>query len=259
VLSGVAASMPLARVDRTSLREWVARMSDPDDGRLAPATVTKNVQVFNKLMRAALEDRLIAANPVERLPVPRIEREEIRFLTPAELSKLADVIDQRYRAFVLLAGYGGLRLGELLGLRWKHVDTQRRQVHVSETLASVRGQISFGPPKTRAAIRTVTLPGFVVDELRALGGPAGDPIGLVFTSPEGQPIRPNLFRRRFGIRPSKRRGSRRCAFTTSVTPQSRSGLLPEDIPSRSLRAPATPVSPSFSIATDTCSRTTTTS
>lgn len=189
-------AVQLARVDRSSLREWVARMSDPDDGGLAPATVTKNVQVFNKLMRAALEDRLITANPVERLPVPRIEREEMRFLTPAELSKLADAIDQRYRGFVLLAGYGGLRLGELLGLRWKHVDVRRRQVHVSETLAAVRGQISFGPPKTRAAIRTVTLPGFVVDELAALRGSAVDPLALVFTSPQGQPIRPSLFRRR---------------------------------------------------------------
>lgn len=189
----------LARVDRASLREWVAQMSDPDGAGLAPSTVTKNVQAFNKLMRAALEDRLIAANPVERLPVPRIEREEMRFLTPTELSTLADAIDRRYRAFVLLAGYGGLRLGELLGLRWKHVDTKGRHVHVSETLVAVRGQISFGAPKTRAAIRTVTLPGFVIDALTAPCGSDGDPLGLVFTSPEGQPIRPSLFRRRFWV------------------------------------------------------------
>jgi len=62
-------------------------------GGLAPATVAKNVQVFNKLMRAAVEDRLIPANPLERLPLPRIESEEMRFLAPAELTKLADTID----------------------------------------------------------------------------------------------------------------------------------------------------------------------
>ena len=45
-------------------------MADPDEGGLAPATVTKNVQVFTKLMGAALEDRLISANPLERLPLP---------------------------------------------------------------------------------------------------------------------------------------------------------------------------------------------
>ena len=74
-------TMQLARVDRTSAREWAARLSDPDEGALAPATVAKAVQVFNKLMRAAVEDRVIAANPVERLPLPRIEPEEMRFLT----------------------------------------------------------------------------------------------------------------------------------------------------------------------------------
>lgn len=48
-------AVPLARVDRTSLREWVAGLSDPDGSALAPATTIKAVQVFNKLMRAALE------------------------------------------------------------------------------------------------------------------------------------------------------------------------------------------------------------
>lgn len=191
------ATVPLARVDRTSLREWVARMADPDQGGLAPATVAKNVQVFNKLMRAAVEDRLIPANPVERLPLPRIETEEMRFLTPAELPKLADTIDPRYRAFVILAGYSGLRLGELLALRWSSIDARRRQIQVSETLSAVKGQTSFGPPKTRAAIRAVGVPGFVIEELLSAGGPADAPTDLVFVSPEGQPVRPTLFRRRF--------------------------------------------------------------
>jgi integrase len=191
------ATVQLARVDRTSLREWVAHMANPDEGGLAPATVAKNVQVFNKLMRAAVEDRLISANPLERLPLPRIEREEMRFLTPAELAKLADTIDPRYRSFVILAGYSGLRLGELLALRWAHIDVQHRQIQVSETLSAVNGQISFGPPKTRAAIRAVGVPGFVIEELLKAGDPAPGPNDLVFASPEGHPIRPTLFRRRF--------------------------------------------------------------
>jgi integrase len=190
-------AMPLARVDRTSLREWVARLSDADDGGLAPATVAKAVQVFNKAMRAALEDRLIAVNPVERLPLPRIEREEMRFLTPDELWRLAEAIDDRYRAFVVLAGYSGLRVGELLALRWEHVDMLRRKVTVVETLTDLGGRVSFGPPKTRAALRTVSVPSVVVDELARIPTSPPDKRDLVFKSPEGQPVRPTLFRRRF--------------------------------------------------------------
>jgi integrase len=159
--------------------------------------VAKAVQVFNKTMRAALEDRLIAVNPVERLPLPRIEREEMRFLTPDELWRLADAIDGRYRAFVVLAGYSGLRVGELLALRWEHVDMLRRKVTVVETLTDLAGRISFGPPKTRAALRTVSVPSVVVDELARIPTSPPDKRDLVFTSPEGQPVRPTLFRRRF--------------------------------------------------------------
>ena len=83
---------------RLPLCEWVAHMADPDQGGKAPATVAKNVQVLNRLMCAVLEDRLISAYPVERLPLPRIEREEMRFLAAGEVSKLADTIDPRIEA-----------------------------------------------------------------------------------------------------------------------------------------------------------------
>jgi hypothetical protein len=39
----------------------------------------------------------------------------MRFLNPTEVARLADVIDVRYRALVLVAAYGGLRIGELVG------------------------------------------------------------------------------------------------------------------------------------------------
>lgn len=98
---------------------------------------------------------------------------------------------------MILAGYSGLRLGELLALRWGHIDVERRQVEVHETLSSVSGQISFGPPKTRAAIRTMSVSGFVIDALVNPADPSPDPSQLVFASPEGHPIRPSLFRQRF--------------------------------------------------------------
>ena len=189
-------STPLGRLDRTRLREWVSELSDPNGAALAPATVVKAVQVFNKVVRAAVEDRLIAQNPVEKLPVPRISRDEMRFLTPEELWRLADAIDPRYRGLVLLGGYGGLRIGEMLALRWNTIDTTEARIGVTSTMTDLAGRISFGPPKTKAAIRTVTVPRFVISELTADGSPlAADT--LVFRSPQGHPVRPGLLRRRF--------------------------------------------------------------
>ena len=84
--------------------------------------------------------RLISHNPVARLPLPRIERREMRFVSADELMRLAETIDARYRAFVLLGGFGGLRLGEMLGLRWGRVDLLRRRVHITETLVDIGGR-----------------------------------------------------------------------------------------------------------------------
>ncbi len=188
---------PLGKLDRTALRAWVADLGSPAGSNLAPATIHRVVQLLNKSVGAALEDKLIPYNPVAKLPLPRIERREMRFLTSDELLTLADSIDQRYRAFVLLGGFGGLRLGEMLGLRWGRVDLLRRRVHVAETLVDIAGHITFGPPKTKAAVRSLPIPRFVSDELARLAIPNVDPNRLVFQSPEGLPIRATLFRRRF--------------------------------------------------------------
>ena len=130
-------------------------MGAPDGSNLAPATIHRVVQLMTKCVNAAFEDRLIPHNPVAKLPLPRIERREMRFIDTDEIWRLADAIDRRYRGLVLLGAYGGLRLGEMLGLRWSQVDLLRRRVHIAETLVDIGGTISFGPPKTKAAVRSV--------------------------------------------------------------------------------------------------------
>ena len=67
---------------------------------------------------------------------------------------------------------------------------------MSEILVDLRGHISFGPPKTRASIRTVTLPCFVCDELARIAPTGPEPDTRVFRSPEGFVLRPTSFRRR---------------------------------------------------------------
>lgn len=121
----------------------------------------------------------------------------MRFLTLAELWALADAIDRRYRALVLLGGYGGLRIGEMLALRWSRIDADRGVISVVESMTDLAGRISFGPPKTRAGVRRLSIPRFVTAELFELRPQDHGDNDLVFRSPEGHCVRPGLFRRRF--------------------------------------------------------------
>jgi integrase len=61
----------------------------------------------------------------------------------------------------------------------------------------IAGHITFGPPKTRAAVRSVPIPRFVSDELARLATANIGADQLVFQSPERMPVRATLFRRRF--------------------------------------------------------------
>jgi integrase len=186
-------AVPLAAISQRDVRAWVAELSARG---LAPATVQKSYQLLGKVMGAAVDAGMLSQSPCRRVPLPKVEREEMRFLTPAEVAALAAAIPPRYRALVLVGAYGGLRIGELAGLRRSRVDLLRGTVQVAEIVVEVRGVLHIGPPKTRASRRTVGLPRFVADELAAhLAGP-GDPEHFVFTAPQGGALRVTAFRAR---------------------------------------------------------------
>jgi integrase len=151
----------LAAITQLDVREWVAELSARG---LAPATVQKAFQVFAKVMASAIDAGYIAQTPARRIPLPKVEREEMRFLTPKQVAALADVIDPRHRALVFVGAYGGLRIGALAGLRRRHVDMLRGVV---EELAN---------------------------HLARYTGPGAD--AFVFPAPLGGPLRATAFRSR---------------------------------------------------------------
>jgi integrase len=185
--------MPLAAIRQLEVRAWVADLSTRS---LAPATILKAYQLFGKVMAAAVDAGYLAQTPCRNVPLPRVEREEMRFLTPAEIVTLAEAIRPSYRALVLTGAYGGLRIGELAGLRRGRVDLLRGTVEVAEIITEVSGRLHVGPPKTRASRRMIGLPRFVVRELEAHLASKNDPDSYVFTAPRGGPLRIIAFRNR---------------------------------------------------------------
>lgn len=111
--------------------------------------------------------------------------------------QLAEAVPARYRALSLVAGFGGLRWAELVGLRRRHVDLAGARVYVLEQAAEVAGKIIVSPPKTDAGRRVVTLPRVAVDalaeHLEQYAGPGPD--GLVFTTPRGADLLRSPFNR----------------------------------------------------------------
>jgi integrase len=204
----------LAAIRQPDVQAWVAELSSRG---FKPATVVKAYQLLGRTMTAAVNADMLPRSPCRAVRLPKVEREEMRFLNPAEVAALADVIGSRYRALVLLGAYGGLRIGELAGLRRRRVDLLRGTVDVAEIVVEVRGELYMGPPKTRAGRRIVTLPRSVVEELAEhLGRSARPTAGCSPPTRAGCCGRPTS-ESRCGCRRCGQRGWRRCALMTCGT------------------------------------------
>lgn len=93
-------NVPLGRITQLDVRAWVADLAASG---LAPATVHKAYQTFSKVMRSAVDGGFIAQSPCRSVSLPKIESQEMRFLTPTEIVALADAIAPHYRALVIFA------------------------------------------------------------------------------------------------------------------------------------------------------------
>jgi integrase len=194
-------SVPLARIQPSDVRAFIASLTA--DG-LAPSTVKGVYLTLAQVLRTAAVDGYVARSPCIDVNLPSDRsREEMLFLEPGQVDALADAIDDRYRALVYLAAYGGLRAGELAALKVNRVNLLARTVEVVESASEVRGRLSIGPTKT-GRVRTIAMPRFLADMLGEHVGRYPSADGFVFTAAKGGPLRwRNFYDRHF--RPAVRR------------------------------------------------------
>jgi integrase len=200
---GLGAS-PLTRLSASRAQAYFT-------GQLAAGRSVRTVQVMRTVLLSALSramrEELISRNVARLVELPSWERQPITPWTAAEARAFLDAAkdDPLYPAFVLLLVYG-LRLGEVLGLRWHDVDEADNEIRVRQQVQRVKGELRLYPVKTAAGRRDLPLLlGLVVDALeirraaqaahRAELGRAWQDTGLIFSTKTGRPIEPrNLVR-----------------------------------------------------------------
>jgi len=127
---------------------------------------------------------------------PKTER---LYPSAVEAVRLIGYLGEPMRTLVLVAVLTGLRIGELLALRWKHLDFLRGGVQVRETVSEGK----FGTPKTKSSRRDIPMSAPVREALLAQLGRSRQtgPDDLVFATRNQTPLNPkNLLRRQ--LRPA---------------------------------------------------------
>jgi integrase len=190
-------SWPLAKIDHLAVQGWITDLGD----RLSPATLVQCRRMMSGVMRSAVRNRLIVANPCDEIRIPARRRQDTddQIIDRAVFrSSLLPVVPHRYRALVGLGGGAGLRWGEGVGLCHDALDLDAATLRVVRTVIEVSGRTAFKPfPKTGAGRRSVPLPAWLVTLLRehVETYPRGE-AGLIFANRVGGAHLRTLFRSR---------------------------------------------------------------
>jgi len=125
---------PIGKILPSTIQEWVTTAVA---GGLSPRSVKKYHVMLSSIFKRAVRDRIIAFNPCEDTELPKIIARQTRTITPEEYRRILDAIPDRFKDLLVTDIQTGLRWGELIALRPRHVDFLRRTITVQETIVEV--------------------------------------------------------------------------------------------------------------------------
>jgi len=176
-------------------REWIQSfLASKFAAGLAWKTVKHIRGVLGRTLSSAEDWGYIAHNPVFKTKLPRrpLRQTPKAILTPDQFRQLRDQLEEPARSIATLLVLTGLRIGELLALRWKCVDLEARVLRVAETVYDGH----FDTPKSQRSARIIPLAKEACAVLEVCRPMNPQPDGLVFHTEVGTPLdRHNLLRR----------------------------------------------------------------
>ena len=182
---------------------------------LSPKTIANLHRCLHKAMKQAVLEHYIDFNPCDAVNLPRNEKPQIEILTREEQQRLIITSYRfRYGVFIRLTLATGLRLGELLGLRWEDIDIKKNLLSVRRTLNRLpkvdyngignSTEVVIQEPKTKNSVRSIPLMQVILNDLlqwknvqladsRTAGALYTDS-GFIVTNQTGGYIEPRTFK-----------------------------------------------------------------
>jgi integrase len=156
-------------------------------------TVRNLVGLLQSIFSLAVDNDLISRSPVRDRHKPRVSRSEKPVWSPEQLKQIVDSVPNYHRSFFTCAMLTGARLGELLGLQWKHIDFELKKLEIKQALWE--GELVL--PKTEGSVRVIyfgpSLLGAFTSQRQ--NSNHNDPNDFVFCKEGGSPLNPDVLRR----------------------------------------------------------------
>jgi integrase len=176
---------------------------------LSSSTVHHIHEVLHRALKDALHMGLVQRNVSEMVRAPRRSSREMMTLTDAQAKQLLEVVrGERFEALYVLALTTGMRLGELLGLRWQDLDLERGTLQVRMNVQESGGGFILAETKTAYSRRSIGLTRTATlalcrhracqnEERLALGEAWNSSLGLVFPNRLGGIMIPDNLTKRY--------------------------------------------------------------
>lgn len=181
------------RISEVEDRHIVGLIKKLTERGYSTATIKNTLGPVSRVFKYAVRHGYISYSPFDLLdsderPKADSDREQ-RILDREEIGKLLAKSPDRYRPLLATAVFTGLRLMEVLGLRWTDIDFDGGFVRVHWQLSRKRGE-GIVRPKTKQAIRNVVLMPALGKMLREhrLASPYSEDLDYVFTTGTGEPF-----------------------------------------------------------------------
>lgn len=187
----VFGDIPVREIDRAALMRFRARLADrrigatkASEGRpLTNTTLNRVMGVARQILDEAAA-RHGFANPALTIKRLKMKRIDIEPFSMDEVRLILATVRADYRQYLTLRFFTGLRSAEAHGLKWKHIDFERREILIRETYANGRTEYT----KTDGSQREVRISGPVMEALRIVQPDVVDPDAYVFHTRTGHPI-----------------------------------------------------------------------
>jgi integrase len=159
----VFGAVPLRDMTALDLQKYFSGMATSEMGG---DTVLKIKEVLSSVLGSAVRYDFLTRNPVLVVRIPRAKvvnkKKQKPHVTPEEFERLVEFIAEPYATMVCTAVFSGLRVSELIGLKWE--DVHDDALTVDERYC--RGDWSV--TKTPDSAATVGVPPSVIERIRKL-------------------------------------------------------------------------------------------
>lgn len=145
----------LSQINELIIRKYI---SNKLKSGLSPTTVRKHFFVLSKMLKPALKNN----NPCSTIAPPKKEEYKPYVLSDHEFA----LIHNAFRGTIdelpiLLAGWCGLRLGEIFALRWN--DINGNIITIDEAKSISENGYVIGSPKSERGIRDIVAPKYIIE------------------------------------------------------------------------------------------------